>query len=134
MLVRRATHKFLRFGKENTRDLSAHRFIYLSFYNSVHAHALSLMPRCVSQISSVDCICNGFSFMKNTNPAFATTSRIIPGGPTTPATTGGQIVSGLKNIFGQSSQPVEATEANKSKQKWRRRLKIIAADTVFLSQ
>jgi hypothetical protein len=53
-----------------------------------------------AQISSVDCICNGFSFMKNTNPAFATTSRIIPGGPTTPATTGGQIVSGLKNIFG----------------------------------
>jgi hypothetical protein len=38
--------------------------------------------------------------MKNTNPAFATTSRIIPGGPTTPSTTGGQIVSGLKNIFG----------------------------------
>ncbi len=31
MFARRATHKFLKFGKANTRDTSAHRFIYLSF-------------------------------------------------------------------------------------------------------
>ncbi len=36
MFARRATHKFLRFGKANTRDKSAHRFIYLSSYNTAH--------------------------------------------------------------------------------------------------
>jgi hypothetical protein len=134
MLARRATHKFLRFGKANTRDKSDHKFIYFVYLQHCACFVVNAAVRFLDQLSGLHL--QRFlvheehkSRLRDDLSDHSRRGRLHH-----PLHHWRSDCQRAQEYLRLSPASQSRRQRRKSKQKWRRRLKMIAANTVFLSQ